>query len=207
VPLEGIFLEFNASVAQCDSLIANAHQVDAAGSPLLPILDQQQITVAAFLNMFIAWESFLESSLMELMTGTPTIGGAAPNRYVRPVDLTAARKLIVWVGRYFDYANHQNLIKAVTMYFERGYPYEPHLSAIYSDLDDLRTMRNASAHISSTTQIALESLAVRIFGQPQPGISLYQFLTMVDPRSPTGETIFSTYKNKLLVTAELISHG
>lgn len=93
------------------------------------------------------------------------------------------------------------------MYFEHGYPYEPHLSAIYSDLDDLRTMRNASAHVSSTTQIALESLALRIVGQPQPGITLYQLLTMIDPRSAAGETIFLVYKNKLVVTAELISQG
>jgi hypothetical protein len=207
VPLAQILLTFKNSVAQCDSLIANAHKVDAAGVSLLPTIDQQQITVAAFLNMFLAWETFLESSIMELMTGVATIGGTAPNRYVRPIDRTAARKLIIWVGRYFDYANHQNMIKAVGMYFEHGYPYEPHLSAIYSDLDDLRTMRNASAHVSSTTQIALESLALRIVGQPQPGITLYQLLTMIDPRSAAGETIFLVYKNKLVVTAELISQG
>jgi hypothetical protein len=205
--LAQVLLEFKDSLAQCDSLIANAHKADATGTPLLPTLDQQQITVAAFLNMFIAWETFLESSLTEFMTGMHTISGTAPNRYVRPIDLNAARNLIIWVGRYFDYANHQNIIKAVKMYFEHGYPYEPHLSAIYSDLQDLRTMRNASAHVSSTTQTALESLAVRIFGQPQPGISLYQLLTMLDPRSATSETIFLTYKNKLVVTAELISQG
>ena len=31
----------------------------------------KQITVAGFMNMFIAWETFLESSLVELMTGAP----------------------------------------------------------------------------------------------------------------------------------------
>jgi hypothetical protein len=205
--LAQVLLEFKESVAQCDSLIANAHKTDAAGTPVLPTLDQQQITVAAFLNMFIAWETFLELSLVQLMIGAHTISGTAPNRYVRPVDLNAARDLIVFVGRYFDYANHQNIIKVVRMYFEHGYPYEPHLSAIHSDLQDLRTMRNASAHVSSTTQTALESLTVRILGQPQPGIGLYQLLTMLDPRSGTGETIFSSYKNKLVVTAELISQG
>lgn len=207
MPLTQILQEFKDSVAQCDSLIANAHKVDAAGAPLLPPMDQRQITVAAFLNMFIAWETFLESSLVELMTGTPTIGGGAPTRYVRPPNVAAARELIVWVGRYFDYGNHQYMIKAVKMCFEHGYPYEPHLSAIHSDLDDLRTMRHSSAHISSTTQTALESLALRIFGQPQPSISLYELLTMTDLRSAAGETIFLTYRNKLVVTAELISQG
>lgn len=207
MPLAQILLDFKGSVAQCDSLIANAHKVDATGAPFLPTLDQQQITVAAFLNMFVAWESFLESSLLALMTGTATISGKTPTRYVSPANITAARELIIWVGRYFDFGNHQNMIKAVKMYFEYGYPYEPHLSAIYSDLNDLRTMRHCSAHISSTTQTALESLALRIFGHPQPSISLYRLLTMTDHRSAAGETIFLTYRNKLVVTAELISQG
>ncbi len=93
------------------------------------------------------------------------------------------------------------------MYFHQGYPYEPHLSAIFADLSDLRTMRNASAHISSTTQTALESLALRIFSQPLPRIGLYEMLTMNDPRSTAGETVFVTYKTKLIVTAELIAQG
>ncbi len=205
--LSAILLDFNQSVAQCDSLIANAHRVDATGNPILPAIDQQQITVAAFLNMFMAWESFLESSITEFMTGAATIGGGTPIRYVAPPDIDTARKLMIWVGKYFDYANHQNVRKVVPMYFENGYPFEPHLSAINLDLDELRTMRNSSAHISSSTRLALEALALRIFGQPQPGITLYQLLTKIDPRSTSGDTVYLTYKNKLAVTASLISHG
>jgi hypothetical protein len=207
VPIAQALADFTTSVAQCESLIANAHKADAAGNSLLPVLDQQQITVAAFLNLFIAWEGFLETSIADLMIGGRTVGGAAPTRYVVPPDLRAARELIIGVMRFFDYANHQFVIKIVNMYFQNGYPYEPHLSAIFTDLDDLRTMRNASAHISSTTQTALEGLALRIFGQPKPGMTLYQMLTAVDPRSATGDTVFVTYKNKLLVTAGLISQG
>jgi hypothetical protein len=207
VPLATALAEFRSSVAQCDSLIANAHQVNAAGAPLLPTIDREQITVAAFLNLFIAWERFLESSLANLMIGNPTISGALPTRYVVPPSLADARLLIVGINRYFDYANHDNVKRVSLMYFQNGYPFEPHISSIFSDLADLKTMRNASAHISSTTHQALESLAVRIFGQPQPGISLYRLLTAIDPRSPNQDTVFLTYKEKLLVTAELIATG
>jgi hypothetical protein len=207
VPLARALADFKASTAQCESLIANAHKADHTGSPMLPAIDQQQITVAAFLNIFIAWESFLESSLTELMTGAKTISGNNPVKYVSPTNLSAARELIIGVMRYFDYGNHQYFKKVVSIYFHNGYPYEPHLSAIFSELYDLRTMRNASAHISSSTQTALESLATRIFGRPRPGITLYQLLTSIDPRSGTDETVFSAYKNKLVVTAELIAQG
>lgn len=204
--LAQVLANFKGSVAQCESLIANAHKVDPAGAPLFPAIDQQQITVAAFLNMFIAWETFLESSLAELMIGSPTVSGAAPVKYVAPLDLVAARRLVIGMMKYFDYGNHFNVKKLVGMYFKDGYPFEPHISAIYADLDDLRTLRNVSAHISSTTQTAMEALALRLFSSPKPGITLYQLLTATDPKSP-GNTIFVSYKGKLLATAELISQG
>lgn len=206
--VDQILVDFKGSVTQCDSLIANAHQTNGAGgSFLFSAVDRQQITVAAFLNLFIAWEAFLESLLSEFMTGSLTTNGNAPVRYVSPPHPQAAREFVVGVRPYFDYGNHDNVRKVIRMFFQNGYPFEPHLSGIFSELSDLRTMRNASAHISSTTQTALESLALRIFGQPQAGIGLYQLLTMIDPRSAANETVFLAYKNKLVVTAELISSG
>jgi hypothetical protein len=157
--------------------------------------------------MFKAWEAFLEESLACLMTGATTVGGGSPVKYVAPRDEQAARQMVIGAQKYFDYANHDNVRKIVRMYFDQGYPFEPHISAIFSDLADLKTMRNASAHISSSTQTPLESLANRIFAGPRPGITLYQLLMAVDPRSPAGDTVFLTYKNKLIVAAELISNG
>lgn len=198
---------FQKSASQCDRLIANAHQTGATGVALFPALDQQQITVAAFLNLFVAWETFLEESLAKLMAGSPTISRRVPVRYVSPLNMEAARSLVIGAQRYFDYGNHDNVRRIVGMYFENGYPFEPHLSAINSDLCDLRTMRNASAHISSTTQAALESLAQRIFSTPRPGIDLYSLLTNTDPRSTAGNTVYAESREKLLVVAELIANG
>jgi hypothetical protein len=198
---------FNKDVTQCDSLIVNAHRLDPAGSPLFPAIDQRQITIAAFLNLYVAWETFLESSLAEFMTGGTTISGKSPTRYVIPPSPEAAKKLVIGIQRFFDYGNHNHMLKMVGMWFKDGYPYEPHLSSIDSTLADLRTMRNASAHISSTTQTALESLATRVLGVPVPNIDLYSFLLRNDPRSGTGETVYLSAKNLLLVTAELIAQG
>jgi hypothetical protein len=94
MPLVKILADFKANVAQCDNLIANAHRVDASGTSILPPDDQKQITVAAFLNMYIAWETFIESSLAALMIGSATICGTMPIRYVSPMNLDAARTLV-----------------------------------------------------------------------------------------------------------------
>ena len=207
MPLGVVLAEFQASAAQCDNLIANAHGL-AAGTPILPAIDQQQITVAAFLNLFIAWETFLESSLIEFATGSATLSGIMPVKYLSPINRDAAGQLIVGAGRqFFDYGNHEHVLQIVKQYLQNGYPYEPHLSSVYGDLSDLRTMRNASAHITANTQLKLESVAQCIFGVPQIGITLYRLLVTVDPRSGGGETIFIADRNKLLVSAELIARG
>jgi hypothetical protein len=181
--------------------------MDANGNYLLPQLDRQQITVAAFLNLFVNWETFLEASMIALMVGAPTISGSQPVRYVEPLTEAHARSILVGINRYFDFGNHDNVRRIVPFYFQNGYPFEPHLGSIHSELSDLRTMRNASAHISSTTQAALESLALRIFRAPRPGILLYQFLTSTDPRSATGATVFVECKLKLEAAAGLIAQG
>lgn len=205
--LPTILNEFIAACAQCDSLIANSHGNDSSGAPFLPQLDREQITVAAFLNVFVAWETFLEASLLSLMTGNPTISGNLPTRYVQPRDEPHARQLLISVNRFFDFGNQEYVRKIVSLYFQNGYPFEPHLGAIYSDLSDLRTMRNASAHITSTTQSALESLALRIFGSPRPAIRLYDLLTSAHPASSSGATVFIEYKLRLETVAGLIAHG
>lgn len=199
--------EFKARVNQCDNLIANAHQTDAHGAALLPVLDQHQITVASFLNLFVAWETFLESALTKLMSGEPTISGTAPIRYVSPRNVEEAGKLVKGVQRYFDYGNHEYVRKMIGMYFDAGYPFEPHLGAITADLSDLRIMRNASAHITSTTRAAFEALAQRVFSTPRPGIDLYSFLTAIHPGSGAGNTVFVKYREKLVIVAELVANG
>ena len=207
MPLAPILAKFRADVAQCDSLIGNVHQLGADGNPILPVIDRQQITVAAFLNMFIAWETFLEASLSVLMTGAATISGTAPQRFVMPPNEAEAKKLVIGTSRYFDYGNHHYVNKMVPLYFNAGYPYQPVLNGIFNELEDLRVMRNASAHISSTTQTALESLALRITGSPQPGIVLYTLLTMSHPGTTPPTTVFATYRGKLILAAELIAQG
>ncbi|WBQ13736.1 hypothetical protein L2D00_03390 [Hyphomonadaceae bacterium BL14] len=174
---------------------------------MLPIIDQRQIAVAAFLNLFRGWEAFLEGAMTKYMAGRKSALGRRPRKYVSPKDIDRALKILIGTGRYFDFANHENVKRVAFLYFHDGRPFEPHISSITTDLSDLRAMRNASAHISSTTQASLEAVAARVLGSPSSGIELYDFLMAQNPNSFAGETVFSTYKDKLLVVAELIANG
>lgn len=207
MPLANSIADLQARVSQCDRLIGSAHKIDTSGVYLFTLDDRKQITVAAFLNLFIAWESFIEDVLTKLMSGSPTISGAYPTRYVSPPSQEAAKIMVIGVNRYFDYANIEFVMRLSTMYFENGYPFKATLNSISADLADLRTMRNASAHTTSTTQIALESLAQRIFSTPQPGIDLYTLLTTNHPSSAPIQTVYAQSRDKLVVAATLIATG
>src|SRR5690348_3530487 len=112
MPLATILRIFKDAAAQCASLIANAHKVDAAtGASLFPAKDQQQISVAAFLNLFIAWETFLETSLKAYMTNESTTTGILPPKFVNPANVDGADKIIIGPLRHFDYANLDYFMK------------------------------------------------------------------------------------------------
>lgn len=207
MPIAQALFELNTDATQCDSLIARAHVLDANGTFIFPSLDRQQITVAAFLNLFIAWEGFLEKCLLNFLTGVVPISGSVPVKYASPSTISSAGEMVKGTLRYFDYANHENFRKIAKIYLQNGYPFEPHISAVFADLNDIKVMRNASAHISSSTQTSLEAIANRIFGQPKPGIKLYDFLVSTHPGSQAQATVYEHYKTKLLAAAQLIANG
>lgn len=200
--------DLQANIAQCDSLIANAHTTGATGVHLFPPRDREQITVAAFLNMFIAWEEFIEAAITDFMMGEATVSGAVPVKYVTPIDRAHSNKMVIHTQTYFDYANSEKVKSLVTLYFETGYPFVTPLNSMTQELSDLKIMRNACAHMSSTTKAKLEGLALRIFGAPSPGINVYQMLTSVDPRTGSANiTVYAAYRDKLLIAANLIATG
>jgi len=123
MPLATILIEFKAALTQCEALVVNAHKTDSAtGQPFLTPTDKEQVTTAAFLNMFIAWENFLESTISDLMMGQATIGGKAPTKFASPPTRAGAQAMVIGTRPHFDYANHDNVRKFVSLYFNNGYP-------------------------------------------------------------------------------------
>lgn len=208
MPLGQILSAFTGEVAQCDSLIAHAHQTNSAHTRLFPEVDREQITVAAFLYLCVSWESFLESSLLEFMLGSKTLSGTTPVRNVCPADEENARSIVKGCQRYFDYGNPQFVEKIVKVYFINGYPFSPPLSGIQYDLDGLRAMRNSAAHTTSSTQVQLDRIAQQVhLGVPHPNMRLYDLLMSRDRRSKPPITVYAYYRDRLLATAQLIVTG
>lgn len=147
----------------------------------------------SFLKIFITWENFLEDSFLNYMLGKLSTTGRALVRYVNPSDYEHAQKLLIGTQRYFDWGNVENVRKISKLYFENGDPFNSIISSIVIDLSDLRVVRNAAAHISSTTSTQLDAVASRKLARRIVNIDVSDFILSNDPNSNGTQTILDTY--------------
>ena len=73
-------------------------------------------------------------------------------------------------------------------------------------MNDLKTIRNAAVHLSSTTSDSLDSLATRKLGRAMSDTNVYDFILMTD--SSTGNnTVIENYMDILKSAASQIANA
>ena len=199
-----VLREFQSTIAQTKSFIATAHAMDTNGKYLRSIEERVLITESSFLRIFIAWEAFLEKSFVNYLRGKKSLTGKKIKRYAKPVDDNHAMKLLIGTNRYVKWSNSQTVRKLAELFFENGEPFETILASIETDLNDLQTIRNAAAHISSTTSRELDGLGTRKLKKPCLNIHVYDLILAIDPNI-TSNTILKTYTDILDVASTQIT--
>lgn len=198
---------FRNSVVEVNSFIDLAFQQDVNGNYVLLQNQREFITDSAYLRLFIAWETFLEDSFIKYMLGEPSILGNTITRYVQPLDEQHANSLLIGTQKYVDWSNPEIVKRLCNLHFASGNPFDTFVSSMMTDLLDLKTIRNAAAHLSSTTRQKLDSLGTRKLKRTCNNLKVSDILFAIDPDSAVNETIITTYLNKLDVSAEGIANG
>jgi hypothetical protein len=193
---------FRISVNEINSFISLAFQTDVNGDLILPQNQRDFITDSAFLRLFIAWETFLEESYIKYMLGELSVNGNQVVRYVQPMDFNHANKLLIGTQKYVDWSNPEIIKRLSNLHFELSNPFDNFIGSLMTDLFDLKTIRNAAAHLSTTTRQQLDSLCTRKLRRPCINMRVSDFVFAIDPASTTSETIFDTYVRKLDISAE-----
>jgi len=196
--------DYRNDVTKANAMIALAHTVDAAGNNVWGVDERITITEFSFLKGFIAWESFLEKSFIYYLRGNLTASNTVVPCHVRPIDDAHANRILIGVNRYVDWTNPDIVRKLAGLFFDRGNPFETILSSIQTDLYDLKIIRNASAHISSTTGSQLDSLSTRKLQRPCTNMTVYSLILVNDPNIP-NQTILQSYADILDAAAVQIT--
>jgi hypothetical protein len=143
---------FRSSIAEANSFINLAFQQDSNGNYVQPQNQREFIADSAYLKIFICWETFLENSFIQYMLGEPSILGNTMICCVQPRDQKHANDLLIGTQQYVDWSNPGTVKTLCNLYFASGNPFDTLISSIMTDLYDLKTIRNAAAHLTSTTQ-------------------------------------------------------
>jgi hypothetical protein len=207
MPITQALADLRGSIAQANAIVAAAHRVDLAGQFFFTATEQAVLVQSAFLRVFIAWESFLESTFVSYMVGRQSSTGNVLTRYASPVDADHALNMVVGGMRFVDWSTPDTVRKLARLFFDGGDPYETVLAQVNSDLLDLKTIRNAAAHLASTTNAQLDALATRKLSTPIVGITVAKFVMTADPNSTNGQSILQTYESTLDTAAHLIANA
>lgn len=198
--------DYRSSVDECTSYIDYAHKKYTNGNYKITAGLRKFISQSAFLKIFIAWETFLEACFVDYLMNEQSILGNRPAKFANPVDRTHAHQLIIGTQKFVDWSNPDITRKLSMIYFHQGYVFNSELSAVQPQLFDLKTIRNAAAHLSSTTNMKLDGLSSRLLGRVCNNYTSYDLLFSPNPAN-ARETILKMYLDLLDVTAESISNG
>ena len=206
MPLVDSLNNYRNSIIEANGFIGIAFQQDLANNYLLPQNQRNFITDSAFLKMFIAWETFIESVFVKYMLGEPSILGNNVARHVQPVNYEHAGKILIGTQKYVDWSNPEIIKRLSNLYFAPNNIIDTFVSSMFTDLFDLKTIRNSAAHLSSTTNNQLISLANRLINVNNPNITVSDLLFSFVPQS-ANVTVLSSYLTKLDIVAEGIANG
>ena len=202
-----VFTELQGVIAQVNSIVASAYRVDLTGQFFFTATEQGVLVDSAVLRLFVGWETFLEETFVSYMTGNPSVAGNVLTRYVSPLDQNHARRMAVGSRRWVDWSTPDTVRTLAGLFFEDGEPYETVFAQISGELQDLKTVRNAAAHLASSTSAALDALATRRLNRPTVGTTAAKYVQAADPQSATGQSMLQTYEGMLGTAAHLIANA
>jgi len=206
--LNGVLWDLRRSLLESRCLADFAYRSYApAGTragPAISIRQRDSVAEIAYLKAFLAWEAFLEQSFVLYLVGRKPGRGRPPHRYTFPPTQKCALEWVAEGRRFAEWTKVEDVSSRAERFFRDGRPFTPVLNGNRSALDEMRTIRNAVAHASSSAQERFEEIARQRIGALPPGLTVGAFLLMTVPHSTLPNSFLEHYIAKLEFAAERI---
>lgn len=168
--------------------------------PKLSSLEVELIAEFSFLNIFVAYEVFLERLFIRYMMGGEGSRGYKPKRYVFPKDEDHAKNMTLqdYVS-YTDWTTPDKVKRRAEYCFKNGEPFKSNIDAFIQVLQDIKTVRNHITHSSVDAQDKFEERARFYLGTLPPGkvLKVGEFLLSHDPRATSGQIFIEYFCDQL----------
>lgn len=152
-----------------------------------------------FIQIFLAWENFLENSFILYLNAKADLQGRVYVRYGTPKDNEHAYNMIKGTKNYPDWTNLNDVKYLAKIYFENGGPFSI-LENMPVEFDDIKNIRNRISHNSEKSTKAFERVLIKTIMQTT-NVSVGDFLMMFKDNS---QTYFSYYMDYLKGYVEAI---
>ena len=197
MPAQQILSDYQGKISAIQSPIQNAFSTDGDGNYIFHKPFRDFVTEAAVVKIYITWESFLEECFIIYSMCEPSCSGMLYVRYSTPLNSDHARSIALGTRDFVEWGSPDIVIRLCKLYFDNGEPFKSVLSGIYSDLLNLKNIRKAAAHLSSTTRKKLDAVAAALFGIPSPGIAVSDLVVAIHPNGLPNETVLEYYMRML----------
>ncbi len=161
---------------EVNDFMTGVHETDPAGRYVRDLAERQLVTQASYLKLYMSFERFLECSFIHYAMGFSSCMGGMAECFASPTSRDHAISMFKGLQRYTDWSDPARVRQLARIYFKGGEPFESALASSHSDLLDMKTIRNAAAHLSTSTSDQLEALILRRTGNAVPGLSAYDAL-------------------------------
>ena len=164
--------DFNQQMEKAFNLIQSANKKQSCFS-------QDQIYIIyeqSFLKIFLSWEWFIQCTFTLYMSGLKTDTGYTPKGYVNPKDEKHAYELVKGGQSYVGWTTPEIVIEKSKLFFENGEPYKEILLSVLSEINNMKTIRNAIVHMSKEPRNKFETLVRNELKYKEENITPGEFL-------------------------------
>lgn len=153
---------YNTFLSRIDNsfdLVNTANDIKNTSVNRSPKLNQKQlykIIELSFLEIFLAWEKFLENSLINYLLIKNNNNKI--HCYIRPRDKKHVIEILKEGRNYADFTNTEFILRMANFYFRGGKPFSDAIKTHKSHVDDIKTIRNAITHDSDGSKEKFQKL-------------------------------------------------
>lgn len=166
----------------------------------LTVQDMERIYSSLFLNLYTAFEAYIESTFIALLV---TREGARPRRRAYPrvavQSAPVARELVKGDRPYAAWMPYQRTESLAKVFFREGRPFTNLSTARKKKLEEMSWIRNALAHSSQSTQETFRKKLVPGYLRPAERRPA-GFLRGI-PVGPSQSPRYENYADDLLAAA------